>query len=294
MSNDTRELTIEDYEQVRILSETVWNGSDYITGTFPTWINNPLTRTIGIFEADELVAIGNFEKIADTDIGWVQGLRVKDGHRKKGYGFTITRALIDIARNFGTQHLWYVTSSRNEASMKVAEKCGFRVADSTGYFRLYKPYPIHPKPSENIVPLKTNPDRLFELLTLRPELIESMTFPLAWHFDFKNREGMKRLLKDADVWCVVDETGYVQAVYCHALRDREKERTATFTVFSTDRSVFIDVMSRMIDHAESLDADRAVFFLGPRATEWSLGLGYVSDEYADRRELLFELNPAQK
>jgi GNAT superfamily N-acetyltransferase len=294
MSNDTRELTMDDYDQVKVLCETIWEGNDYIPETFPTWISNSLARTIGLFEADELVAIGNFEKIPETKIGWVQGLRVKDGHREKGYATVVAKALIEIAKDFGTQHLWYVTSSRNEGSIKVAERCGFHLADSVGYFRLYKPYPSHPKPSETIVPLKTKPDRLFEILTLRPELVESKTFPLAWHFDFKTQEGLTRLLDDADMWSVVDDTGYVQAIYCHALRDRNEEKTATFTVFSTDRSVFIDIMSRMIDHAESLDADRAVFFLGPRATEWSSGLGYVSDEYTDRRELLFELNPAKK
>ena len=67
--------------------------------------------------------------------------------------------------------------------------------------------------------------------------------------------------------------------------------TAAFTVFASDRAVFIDIMSRMIDEAEAVGADRGVFFLGPRVTEWVLDLGYVADEFVDRRFLLYELNP---
>jgi len=256
---------------------------------FPLWMQNPLTKTIGLFEEDELLAFGNLERIKNTDIAWIQGLRVKEGHRETGYATTITNILANVARNLGIKHLWYATSSRNESSTRVAEKCGFHIADKTGYFRLYRPYPDHPKPSPSIVPLNVNPERLHELLVQNPELVESQTFPLAWHFDFKTLEGLTRLLESAVIKVIMDEFGKLLGLYCFVERKRKEERTAAFSVFAIDKSVFVDIMSRMIDKAETLGADKAVFFLGPRVTEWALGLGYVADEFISRRFLLYEL-----
>lgn len=294
MPTSIRELSLEDHEHIKILCETIWNGNDYVPDIFPKWVANPLARNIGLFEAGELVVFGNIEKLDDADIAWVQGLRVKEGHREKGHATTLTSALADIARELNVKYLWYATSSRNEASIKVAEKCGFHEVDRTGYFRIYRPFPAHSKPSLSIVPLKVSPERLHEILTANPDLVESSTLPLAWQFDFKTRDGLTRLLSDALVSVVVDVSGSAQGFYCQIERERDEEKTAAFTVFATDRSVFVDIMSRMIDQAETVGADRAVFFLGPRVTEWALDLGYVAEEFVDRKFLLYELNLAEK
>jgi GNAT superfamily N-acetyltransferase len=295
MTSNIREILIEDQDQVNILCKTIWEGNDYVPGIFSIWVQNPLARTMGLFDDNELVAMGTIEKTEGTNIAWIQGLRVKDGYRLKGHATSITRALVDIAKELGITHLWYATSSKNEASMKVAEKSGFHRADQTGYFRLFKPFPLHSKPSPSIVPLKASPDRLYEILVVNPDLVESSTFPLAWHFDFKTLEGLSRLLKDASIRVVVDETGVARGLYCHVeRRERVNENTIAFTVFATDRSVFVDIMSRMIDEATSIHADRAVFFLGPWATEWALDLGYMAEEFVDRKFLLYEMNPVEK
>ncbi|MFX1560162.1 MAG: GNAT family N-acetyltransferase [Promethearchaeota archaeon] len=288
-----RELSLEDQKHVDQLCETIWSGNDYVPTEFSKWVSDPLSITLGVFEAEELVAIGNIEKLDGSNIAWIQGLRVREEHRGKGHGTSVTLALIELARDMSIQHLWYATSSRNEASMKVAEKCGFHIADRTGYFRIYQPYPVHSQPSPSIIPMNVNPERLHELLIENPELVESRTFPLAWHFDFKTPEGLTRLLSDAVVKTVVDDSGKVQGLYCLIERQRQEETTAAFTVFATDRSVFVDIMSRMIDLAEARGADRAVFFLGPRVTEWAPNLGYVADEFIDRTFLLYELNPTK-
>ena len=292
MPGNIRGLTLQDQDHVNILCETVWSGNDYVPTVFPKWVSNPLSKTIGVFEAEELVAFGNIEKLEGSDIAWIQGLRVKEEHREKGHATSVTVALIELAREMDIKHLWYATSSRNEASMKVADRCGFRIADSTGYFRIYKPYPAHPRPSPSIIPMNVTPDRLHELLIENPDLVESDTFPLAWQFDFKTHDGLTRLLSDALVKAVVNDSGKVQGLYCLIERQRQEETTAAFSVFATDRSVFVDIMSRMIDLAEARGADRAVFFLGPRVSEWAPDLGYVAEEFIERRFLLYELNPS--
>lgn len=289
MPEHLRELVIEDHDQVNLLCETIWDGNDYVPREFPEWISKQTNTPIGIFKGDELIALGDLERVENTSIGWVKGLRVKEGYRKKGYGAKITESLAEAAKEQGIRILWYATSSRNEASQLVAEHTGFTLADSTGYFRLYKPYPEHSTPSPTLVPLDIDANRLYEILLANPDLVESTTFPLAWKFDYKSIEGLTRLLRDSEIKVVIDEEGIAQGVYCMAKR-MDRVWTAAYTVFATNRTVFVDIIARTIDEADALGADRAVYFLGPNATEWALTLGYVDEEFIGRRFLLYELN----
>ncbi|TFH05575.1 MAG: GNAT family N-acetyltransferase [Candidatus Thorarchaeota archaeon] len=282
---------MQDHDQVKVLCETIWEGNDYVPEEFPEWISDSKNTPIGIFKGEELIALGDLEQVENASIAWIKGLRVKEGHRQKGYGVKITEALVRAAKEQGIKILWYATSSQNELSQHVAERSGFTLADSTGYFRLYRPYPEHSTPSPTLIPLKIDANRLYETLLTNPELVESTTFPLAWQFDFKSIEGLSRLLKDSEIKVIIDEEGLAQGLYCMAKRDRKEDIwTAAYTVFATNRSVFVDVISRTIDEADALGADRAVYFLGPRATEWALTLGYVDEEFIGRRFLLYERN----
>ena len=291
MPEHLRELVIEDHNQVKLLCENIWDGNDYVPEEFPEWISNSTNTPIGIFKGEELIALGDLEKVENAAIGWVKGLRVKEGHRQKGYGAKVTQALATAAKEQGIRILWYATSSRNEASQLVAERTGFTLSDTTGYFRLYRPYPEHSTPSPTFTPLKIDASRLHEILLANPELVESTTFPLAWQFDFKSIEGLSRLLKDAEIKVIIDEEGIAQGLYCMARRDRKEDVwTAAYTVFATNRTIFVDIIARSIDEADALGAARVVYFLGPNATEWALTLGYVDEEFIGRRFLLYEHN----
>ncbi|MHA1136024.1 MAG: GNAT family N-acetyltransferase [Candidatus Thorarchaeota archaeon] len=291
MSEHLRELVIEDQDQVKLLCETIWEGNDYVPEEFPEWVSNSSNTSIGIFKGEELIALGDLEKVENAAIGWIKGLRVKEEHRQKGYGVKVTKALATTAKEQGIRILWYATSSRNEASQHVAERTGFSLADETGYFRLYRPYPEHSTPSPTLAPLKIDAARLYDILLANPELVESSTFPLAWQFDFKSIDGLSRLLHDAEIKVIIDEEGITQGIYCMARRDRKEDSwTAAYTVFATNRTFFVDIIARSIDEADSLGANRAVYFLGPRSTEWALSLGYVDEEFIGRRFLLYELN----
>ncbi|TFG26702.1 GNAT family N-acetyltransferase [Candidatus Thorarchaeota archaeon] len=291
MPDTPRRLSIEDYEQVKSLSQTVWEGNDYVPESFPKWISDPNTTTLGIFNGNELVAMLNLEKVEDTTIAWVQGLRVKEGHRDKGYGTRLTKAIVEVAKDAGVRTLWYATSSKNEASQHVAENAGFSLIESNGYFRLYQPYPDHAKPSPSIIPLQIDTNRLHEILLTNPDLIESTVFPIAWKYDFKSLEGITRLSKNATIKVIIDESGNTEGVYFMTTRKRKDELTAAYTIYASNRSIFVDIISRTIDEANTLSANRAVYFLGPRGTEWASSLGFVDEEFRDRKFLLYELNP---
>jgi len=293
MPSILRELTLKDQCQVNNLCATIWEGNDYVPTTFPKWVVGPHDYVLGIFEGKELVAICNLETIEGTDIAWVQGLRVREAFQQRGYGAKITEAIIERAMEKQVRTLWYVTGSQNEGSQKVAEKLGFHRANSVGSLRLEKPFPDHSKPSPGIVPLKVSPWRLFDILAQNPDLVPSVTLPLAWEFDFKNQEGIERLGKQTEFKVIIDETGSAQGLYYGVDRHRPDEFTIASTVFATDRAVFVDMMSRILDEVIASKADRAVFFLGPGPSEWALGLGYVDEEFIGRKFLLYEKNPVE-
>ncbi len=288
MSITLRRLNTDDQEQINLLCMNIWDGRDYLPGVFSQWVKSSYHTVLGLFNSDELVATCTLERIADTDIGWVEALRVKESYRGQGLGSRLVHEIVDIARRTGVKTLWYATGSNNNESQTVARKTGFRVTTAVGHFRIERPFPAHPSPSPSIVPLEVTPERLYDMIQQCPELVDVERMPLSWSFDFRDLAGLRRIGTRTRFRTVIEEDGTVVGLfYSRVVRDGEGDRI-TFHVFSTERSVFVDIMARLLDEAEQSDAERAVFFVGPRLIEWCKTLGYVNREDHDRTFLLFE------
>lgn len=288
MAVSLRRLQTDDQSEVDSLCATVWDGTDYVPSRFAYWASSEANSVLGIFEEQELVAIVNLEAVPGTRIGWVEGLRVKAGHRNKGLGTRIVNAVVDAAQKKGLELLRYATGSLNNESMAVARKCGFALATEVGYFKLERPFPNHPKPSPIVTPLRVDAERLLELLAAFSEVIDVERLPIAWSFDSKDKAGLERIGSQTQFRVVIAEDGTMNALYYSKFVEDENRMRGTFHVFAADRAIFVDIMSRCVDEVERSEASGASFFVGPRAKEWSRSLGYVSDEFDDRAFLLFE------
>ncbi len=288
MATPLRRLQIGDQSEVNSLCATVWDGTDYVPTRFPYWASSEGNSVLGIFDGHELLAIVNLETVQGTRIGWVEGFRVKAGHRNQGLGTQIVNAIIDVAEEKGLELLRYATGSLNNESMAVARKCGFEMATQVGYFKLERPYPNHPNPSPVIVPLRVDAERLVELMAVFPEVVDVERMPIAWSFDFKDKAGLERVGSQTQFRAVIAEDGTMNALYYSKFVEEENRMRGTFHVFAADRGIFVDIMSRCVDELERSEAEAASFFVGPRAKEWSRSLGYVSNEFDDRAFLLFE------
>jgi len=288
MAPTIRDLTISDQPEVNSLCDTIWGGNDYVPQRFPEWIEEQDSYASGMFVDGRLVALGALEVIPESKLGWIKGLRVHEDYRNQGYGMEITRYLVDIAKAKKVDALWYATSSRNVASQKLAETLGFRLSNTTGYFRLEPPYPPHPKPSQSIHPMKVDELRLTEMLDVDESFIESSTFPVAWEFYRKDLPSLARLSREAKIRVVTDDNGRINTLYIMAVRRRADAKTLTFTIYSSNRTVFVDVFSRIIDELVEERADRAAFFLGPRVEQWVNFIVDIPEEFVGRRFLLYE------
>ena len=290
MPEQFRDLQLSDEGSVRELCKDIWEGNDYVPDRFSSWIKEDNSNPVGLFVDGKLVALGNLETAPDVPVAWVKGLRVNTNHRHEGHGTKLVEHMIDLARKKGVKKIRYATSSRNAPSVHLAKNLGFAIANSIGYFRLSNPYPQHPAPSPITVPLVVNSERLHKVLSSTPELVDSGTLPLLWEFEDKEPEGLVRLENRTEFKLIVGDEGNAKGLFYGASVERNGSKTATYSVFATDRGVFIDIMARILEELDNSGADRAVFFLGPRATEWAPSLLIVPDDYLDRRYILLELS----
>ncbi|MFX1542475.1 MAG: GNAT family N-acetyltransferase [Promethearchaeota archaeon] len=288
MSEELRDLKLSDHPAVNDLCMGIWGGRDYVPDSFPKWIENDLNYPIGIFSGDVLQAIGNLEVKSGKESGWVKGLRVRESQRRKGLASRLVDEMILRAKKEGLDYLRYATSSRNIASMKVAENLGFELKNGVCYFRLEPPFPPHPAPSPNIIPLYVGHDRLHDILATS-DLIPGDTFAVRWEFHNKDVISLESILESETAHLVFGDNGKAESLTFFSSFDRNGQRTTAFSIFSTNRSIFVDVLSRALDYLESTKTERAAFFLGPRVEEWVEFTIPVPKEFAGRRFLLYEM-----
>jgi RimJ/RimL family protein N-acetyltransferase len=286
MNLQMRALKEEDLEQVKNVSFSVWE-DDYVPDNYITWICDPFWIPFGIFDESSLLGFTSLQLIPDANHAWVKALRIHVDHQNEGLGSKLTEFLIERAQEHGVRRLWYATSSRNTASQRIAEKNDFTLINEVGYFRLARPFPPHQTPSPNIELLDTNIERIIEYLTVYPDLMPTDTVPIAWNFETKDHDGLKRIEQKAKFKIVLID-GIPVALRYAFFRERGDVKSVICSIYATDRSVFVDLVARSLEEYENSEVDRIVFFLGPNATEWSQTLGIIPEEYNDRKFILYE------
>jgi hypothetical protein len=171
--------------------------------------------------------------------------------------------------------------------MKVAENLGFELKNDVRYFRLEPAFPPHPKPSPSINPLQVDPERLHEILE-NSDIIPSDTFAIRWEFHKKDVKSLQGVLQREKAQAVFGETGNVESLSFFSSFERDGQKTSVFSMFSTNRTVFVDIFSRALDYLEATQTERAAFFLGPRVEEWVEYIIDTPEEFVKRRFLLYE------
>lgn len=292
MAKNLRRLTLTDLAAVTALCATL-EEHDYIPDVFREWATSKNSVPLGVFDGQELVAIATLNLVPNSHIAWVHGLRVRAGHHRQGLGLMTVLHVIELARSKRVKILWYSTGSRNDASIGLAKRVGFTLADTVGRFRIEKPFPPHPKPSPLIMPLVVPAERLEQLLAANPHLVETDTLPFSWDFHFKTRDGLRRLAGETEFNVVIDEQGQCIGLFYGSTIPRVDVKIKTFSIFSTDQATFIDIMARTLDTLESSGSDRGEFFVRPGAKRWATSLGVVPNEYVDASYYLFQLNPQE-
>jgi ribosomal protein S18 acetylase RimI-like enzyme len=288
MSVKVRDLVLEDLDALTIVSKSVWE-EDYAPLNFASWLEDPLWHPVGVFADNKLVSFAVLQEIEGTPFGWVKALRTNADDQRHGYGLMAVQKLVDIAKEKGFTEVRYVTSSRNEASQKLAEKLGFVLEDKVMSFRLKSPFPPRPKPSPSIVPLRVDAQRAFEAVQQFPDLMNTEKVPVPFEFEEKTLAGFERLSKKVDMFMIISEEGETLGLYYIRDFERSDSMRRRATVCFRERSTFVDTMSRIIEDTEKAEIENLGFFIGPDAVEWAEKMGIIPDDMKDRFLVLLTL-----
>ncbi len=105
------------------ITRDVWEGQDYLPSVFDEWVADPA----GHFQAVELdgllVGVQRLRPIRPWMMLY-EGMRVAEGHRRRGIGRAMLRAALDEARQLGAQEVRLVTA--NPVAIRLFESEGFR------------------------------------------------------------------------------------------------------------------------------------------------------------------------
>ncbi|MFW9845687.1 MAG: GNAT family N-acetyltransferase [Candidatus Thorarchaeota archaeon] len=291
-----RDLELSDMEQVNDICSTTWGGNDYIPEVLPHWIESPENIVRGLFEKELLLSICTLQIVTSKERAYISGLRARDKRRREGHGRDLAVNLISTARERNLKHLLYLTMNTNEASAGFAENLGFSVLEKYGSFHLFTPFTPHPTPSPVFIPVTVKAERLMQVIDSSPTLVPTHFIPFDFQFYEKTLANLQSISENTDFRLVIDEDGQPGGLYYGSpLREDRGEKRTVYVVYTTNRTIFVDMMARIIDESESRGATRVTFLMGPNATQWVNDLGYTDSElgawpgdHSKRRLLLYE------
>lgn len=283
-------------EQVRDLCSTTWDGNDYVPEVLPLWIESQDNIVRGIFHEDYLLSICTLQLIS-KEIAYISGLRTRLERRREGHGKSLTMDLISTARDRDIKRLLYLTMNYNEASVGFAEEFRFTILETFGSFHLFTPFPTRPTPSPAFIPLTAEPERLSALISTSEALVPNVFIPYDFQFYEKTIDNLQKLSERTDFRLVIDTDGHAGGFYYGSpIREDRGEQRISYVVYTNNRSIYVDMMARIVDESESRGATKVTFLMGPNATQWVNDLGYTDSELgawpgenSDRRLILFEL-----
>jgi RimJ/RimL family protein N-acetyltransferase len=85
--------------------------------------------TITLFENCEAVGGVRVWQTPHLDIWLIEGLEVKEEHRRQGYGLVLVKACVKAMKELGEKDLYANISRSNIASIKTHERCGFKLVE---------------------------------------------------------------------------------------------------------------------------------------------------------------------
>ncbi len=174
-----REAKEEDYKDIYEIASLTWEGHDYLTDVFKSWLTDGTFFVIE--ENGKVVATAKLTRLP-CNVGWFEGLRVHPKYRGRGYARLLHEHLISLAREEGFSKAMYATYFKNGASIHLAEKYGFKLA-----------HKFHN--------LMYNPEELREPVKCDIRLPNVDPIPVGWRFVYRCDETLEWIKKRVRSFC---------------------------------------------------------------------------------------------
>ncbi|WP_350342702.1 GNAT family N-acetyltransferase [Proteinivorax tanatarense] len=180
-----------DKGQMLDICRNVWGGRDYLLTSIDKWLEDE-NGLIAVVEKDGEVRA--FSKLAFVykKHGWLEGLRVKEEHRGKGYAYLLTKFYVEKAKKMQLDSLRFATHKNAIGSIKSGLKYGFEVKS-----KYYSVLSNNPKqlPQKNIIKHSNDYQQALQLMQNVEEynLTEGLYFDMHWKFIPITEETVKDL-----------------------------------------------------------------------------------------------------
>ena len=236
-----------DLDDILEISKQIWEGHDYLPSAINTWLRNPASYTCGVKVNDRLVAVANLRLIENGRTGWMEGLRVHPDYRGRGFANALTKHVIKKGKDLHVQCLRYTTSTRNQASLKLAQKFGFAQILEMGVF-------WHPDPKNIQIPRKTphitkaTAEQVHAFLQENPKIIPHNILIYDWKAVDCTLANLKMLEKSHELYVIVKNTK-MHSFSCGTSRRRGEQTLWVFTIYARDPESFLTHLSHNISLA---------------------------------------------
>jgi RimJ/RimL family protein N-acetyltransferase len=248
MLTKVRKVRPSDHEAILEISKHIWDGQDYLPSVVDEWLKDPNSHTYGVEFNNRLVAIANLRVIEEGKTGWMEGLRVHQNYRGKGYADALTRHLIEKGEQLGVHRLRYTAVTENEASLKIASNYAFSKVFEVGVFS-------HPNPKiRNKIAAypdirESNPKETYTLLKRNPSLIPHKTLIYDWKALEVSPKSLEIIGKTCRFFTAL-KGGQVDSFSLVYLRRQESQSIWMTTIYAKEPIGFMSQLSCDIDVAQ--------------------------------------------
>ncbi len=279
-----RRVETSDLKDILEISRHVWEGHDYLPSIIEEWLTDPNSYTYGAEVDGRLVGLDNLRLVENGRTGWMEGLRVHPDYRGKGLANKLTDRMIKEGQRLKVQRLRYTTAVDNLASLKLAEKTGFKRLLEMGVF--WHPNPNAIPPPGAYPPIReSNPETVYELVLANAQIMSRSILVYDWKALDSTLEAFKTVGESNQFYAAL-EKGNLNSFSLGHLRDTGS--TWSFTIYAHETLGFQSQMSHHITLALENRQRNIMCTYNSKFEEAVRQLDWTSKDYWNTRLVLLE------
>ena len=183
-----RKPITSDKQQILDFCTNTFSWGDYIQEVYDSWINEG--ELIILEEGNVPIAMCHGVTYPEENMLWIEGIRVREDCRRKGFAELLVSHLERNAHDLGIIHANMLIESENLPSLNLAEKIGYERKSQWNYFAVESK--------------KTSFSSLFDSANYDELENSKFRFVESWRWIPLTKSNFQRLNSDGQILCIKD------------------------------------------------------------------------------------------
>ena len=183
-----RKPVASDKQQILGFCTNTFSWGDYIHEVYDSWTNEG--ELVILEENNEPIAMCHGVIYSEEKMLWIEGIRVRHDHRRKGVAELLISHLERNAHDLGISHADMLIESENIPSLNLAAKIGYERKSKWNYFA--------------VEAKKTSYSSLFDSVDYDELTYSELRFVDSWRWIPLTRSNFQRLNSDGQILCIRD------------------------------------------------------------------------------------------